>query len=607
MNGKSPGNMRQDVPSRAISPRGIYRFAQSALASFRLMKTDSQQLIAKMPKKLTQIEVIAQFRQVHGDRYDYRLVSYRGGHELIQVICPVHGAFDVAPGHHKNGVGCRHCYFDGNRKKLADFILRAEKAHPSGRYDYGLVPSDVRLQDKVPIRCLVHGLVFEQTASAHVAGHTGCPECRSSKLLGGRSNIGTYKTPATLQKDFVERAKSVHGDSYDYSQVDYRGAAQRIKIICRLHGPFLQSATNHLRGSQCPKCSQAKKHQASFKARCIELGVDYHRALKRRQAGMTDAQVFAGAYLRGERKVNPITVGGIEYPNLEAAVRALDPVASSATIARWIEAGMSPDEAFAKIPNPGYANGIIYLVEHIASGRKYVGLTIVQIEERWRRHVEQAYMNQIKNYESLHAAIRKYGPASFKIQQIDQGVCKSDLEGKERYWINKLSSLAPEGFNISPGGGSGGAHGRAVVVDGIRFDSVRAAAEYVARTRGISFEAAKGRIRSGRIDVRAPSKPGHAISKTKAYKAWSQVVHCTTNPKSRDFIPGLAVHRAWRDFQTFLADVGQPPSETMAFVRLDKSRGFEPGNCAWISRSEAARMSAKSQQSRKNAFSATVV
>jgi len=71
-----------------------------------------------------------------------------------------------------------------------------------------------------------------------VAGHTGCTECRSSKLLGGRSNIGAYKTSEALQQDFVARAKAVHGDSYDYSQVDYRGASQKVKIICPLHGPF---------------------------------------------------------------------------------------------------------------------------------------------------------------------------------------------------------------------------------------------------------------------------------------------------------------------------------------------------------------------------------
>lgn len=555
-----------------------------------------------MPKKLIQDEVIAQFRQVHGTRYDYSLVHYQDSHELIKVICPIHGTFDVSPGHHKNGVGCRHCYFDGNRRKLADFILRAEKAHSDGRYDYSLVPEDFKLQDKITIRCVAHGLVFEQAARAHVAGHTGCTECRSSKLLGNRSNIGTYKTSDALRQDFVARAKAIHGEAYDYSQVDYRGAAHKIKITCPRHGPFLQLAGNHLRGNQCPECMKSGKYQGSFKTKCLELGVDYHRALKRRQAGMADEQIFEDTYLRRERKVNPVTVHGIEYPNLEAAARALDPVASSTTITRWIEAGISPEEAFAKIPNPGYANGIIYLVEHIASGMKYVGLTIVPMAERWHRHIEQASMNRIKTHQSLHAAIRKHGPESFSIKQIDQGISKSDLEGKERYWIDKLSTLVPQGFNISAGGGSGGAHGRAVVVDDTRFSSVRAAAEYVSLTRGITFEAAKGRIRSGRIDARAPSKPGHAVSKTKAYKAWSQVIHCTTNPNSRDFIPGIHVHPAWRDFKVFLGDVGQPPSEGMAFARLDKSRGFEPENCAWVPRSEAAKISSKSQHSKKMAI-----
>lgn len=551
-----------------------------------------------MPKKLTHEEVIAQFMLVHGNRYDYSTVAYRGSHALISVVCPVHGPFDVTPGHHKKGVGCRYCFFDRNRKKLADFVQRAVKAHPEGRYDYSLVPEDLKLQDKVPIRCLAHGMVFEQAASAHLAGHTGCSGCLSAKLLGDRSNIGAFKTSDKLQQNFVARAQAVHGDVYDYSQLDYRGVAKKVTIICTTHGPFIQIAGNHLRGSKCPECSKSGKYEDSLKARCAQLGVDYYRALKRRQAGMTDSKIFESTYLRGERKVNPVSVYGVEYPNFEAAIRALDPVASSHTIARWIEAGISPEEAFTKIPNPGYASGCIYLIEHIASGKKYVGLTIVPVKERWRRHIEQASMNRIKTKQSLHAAIRKYGPESFTIKKIDQGTSKSDLEGKERFWIDKLSTQTPHGFNISPGGGSGGAHGRAVSIDGKRFTSVRAAAEYVALTREVSFEAAKGRIRSGRIDAKAPSKPGNAVSKTKAYKAWSQVVHSATNPNSRDFMPGVHVHEAWRDFEQFLADVGQPPMEGMAFARLDKSRGFAPGNCAWIPLSEAALLSAKFQKSK---------
>lgn len=239
------------------------------------------------------------------------------------------------------------------------------------------------------------------------------------------------------------------------------------------------------------------------------------------------------------------------------------------------------------------------MVKHLASGMNYVGLTIVPLEDRWRRHIEQAAMNRIKTHRSLHAAIRKYGADGFTIRQIDQGMSKGDLETKERFWIDKLCTLTPQGFNISAGGGSGGAHGRAVVVDDKRFSSVRAAAEYVALTRGITFEAAKGRIRSGRIDVRAPSKPGQAVSKTKAYKAWSQIIHCTTNPKSRDFILGIEVHEPWKNFERFLADAGQPPSDDMAFARLDKSRGYEPENCAWLPRNEAAKLSARYQNDRK--------
>ncbi|RCJ10467.1 GIY-YIG nuclease family protein [Cupriavidus necator] len=278
---------------------------------------------------------------------------------------------------------------------------------------------------------------------------------------------------------------------------------------------------------------------------------------------------------------------------------ALDPPASSATISRWLSSGISPEVAFAKIPNPGYAKGIIYLIEHTTSKRKYVGLTIVSIEERWRRHIEQAEMARIKNFRSLHAAIRKHGPEQFHISEIDRGTTKAGLESKERQWIAKLDALIPHGFNISPGGGSGGAHGRRITIDGICFPSVRAATEHVAGTRGISLSAAKKRIEKGRLDVRPPSKPGEAITKTPAYKAWSRLAYCVMNPKSKEYIPGVKVHKRWLDFQQFLAEVGQPPMAGMAFARLNKSRGFYPDNCIWMTKSEASMINAKQGKARK--------
>lgn len=57
---------------------------------------------------------------------------------------------------------------------------------------------------------------------------------------------------------FIEAARAVHGDRYDYSQTDYVGANQPIKIICKKHGEFtLAWAASHYmkKGSGCQKCS----------------------------------------------------------------------------------------------------------------------------------------------------------------------------------------------------------------------------------------------------------------------------------------------------------------------------------------------------------------
>lgn len=544
-----------------------------------------------MPRKRSQPEIIAAFKRAHGDRYEYSLVQYKSSSVKVRVVCRTHGSFDVLPAHHINGVGCRLCYFESKRKGLALFLDRCAKAHGS-RFDYSKVPDSIKSSDKVHIRCKVHDQWFDQLASAHIRGHVGCPECLSNKLSGPADLRGEFKTDQHTQDQFVARAITVHGKSYRYDHFVYQGAAKKGEIVCPTHGSFHQTPSNHLRGSGCPQCATEAKHRDSFKAECKRNGIDYWSALKRREAGMSQELVMSAAPLRSDRRINSITVNGTTFPNMEAAVRQLNPVASSHTIARWIAAGMTPEDAFSSVPNPGYANGVVYLIEHQPTGRLYVGLTIVSEEKRWRQHIEQAQAGHIKSLDSLHAAIRTCGEDEFTIAVIDQGTTKRDLERKERHWIKALGTMVPNGFNISSGGGSGGAMGRTTHVDGKRFATVREAASYVAETRGITFEAAKGRLRSGRLDVVAPSKPGHAVSKTSAYKAWSRIVHCATNPNSKDFIPGLILHPGWEDFHTFLKDVGQPPEHGHVFARLDKGEGFTSDNCAWMGKSEASQRNA---------------
>ena len=57
------------------------------------------------------------------------------------------------------------------------------------------------------------------------------------------------------QEEFILRAKLKHGNRYNYSLVDYKKGKEKIKIICNEHGVFDQIAQNHLIGQNCPKCA----------------------------------------------------------------------------------------------------------------------------------------------------------------------------------------------------------------------------------------------------------------------------------------------------------------------------------------------------------------
>ena len=60
-------------------------------------------------------------------------------------------------------------------------------------------------------------------------------------------------------EEFIELAKEVHGERYDYSLTEYKTKEDKVDIICPLHGVFSQNANLHLHGSGCPKCSYIQR------------------------------------------------------------------------------------------------------------------------------------------------------------------------------------------------------------------------------------------------------------------------------------------------------------------------------------------------------------
>lgn len=56
-------------------------------------------------------------------------------------------------------------------------------------------------------------------------------------------------------ENFVNRSEEVHHKKYDYSFSEYKNYGSKVKIICPEHGEFYQTPKNHIKGNGCYKCS----------------------------------------------------------------------------------------------------------------------------------------------------------------------------------------------------------------------------------------------------------------------------------------------------------------------------------------------------------------
>ena len=262
-------------------------------------------------KKTTE-EFIADARKAHGDKYDYSKVEYDGRRKPVCIICPIHGEFYQTPECHLAPRGCRKCGAEKNGKQQTltneQFISRAKVIH-GDRYDYSEVRY-IKSQIKVKIKCNKCGRYFWQTPNAHLRGEN-CPICgnyymdlemfkeRAAKIhnnkyiyektvyLSANKKViitcpvhGDFlQTPRShtsgagcpvcgkdlnviskryTTEGFIEAARKVHGDKYDYSRVQYsKNGSAKVLIGCPKHGYFLQQPYAHLAGCGCPKCRRS--------------------------------------------------------------------------------------------------------------------------------------------------------------------------------------------------------------------------------------------------------------------------------------------------------------------------------------------------------------
>ena len=126
------------------------------------------------------------------------------------------------------------------RQTTAEFISKAKAIHGK-KYNYSKVEY-VNSKTKILITCSKHG-DFLQSPDKHLMGN-GCIRCGYEKVWNKDDS-----------ESFINKAKKIHGDKFDYSRVNYVNSKTKVAIICLKHGEFSQEPSSHLMGAGCKKCA----------------------------------------------------------------------------------------------------------------------------------------------------------------------------------------------------------------------------------------------------------------------------------------------------------------------------------------------------------------
>ena len=129
------------------------------------------------------IDWVERFRSVHGDMYDYSLVSYQDYKLPVSIICKEHGEFLQTPDNHYRGAqGCPECkgkrIQTSKQMAFAEFVERATKRH-GGKFTYTYEEWTNVLTGTVIVHCQHGG--YTQTPVNHLSGRVPCPKCGDKK------------------------------------------------------------------------------------------------------------------------------------------------------------------------------------------------------------------------------------------------------------------------------------------------------------------------------------------------------------------------------------------------------------------------------------------
>ena len=209
--------------------------------------------VAKQKRfKYTLETFLERAHNIHGDKFDYSSVTsehiVNGRESMVPLICKTCGYhWETRVHNHIIGKsGCHNCA--GNLPWTYDrFITRAKEIHED-KYNYDKIgPSDVVNKSyMITIICNNCDHVWMTTIHHHINMKQGCPKC-----------AGCLRWEL---KYFVERARLIHGDKYDYSKIitsDVVNRSSSVKLKCnKCQHDWITTIASHINSKRgCTRCA----------------------------------------------------------------------------------------------------------------------------------------------------------------------------------------------------------------------------------------------------------------------------------------------------------------------------------------------------------------
>jgi hypothetical protein len=118
---------------------------------------------------LSKETVISRFKEIHGDKYDYSMVNYRGMNTKVKILSKEHGVFEQTPQNHLRGYGHKK---DSNKIFDYDSFVQKAKSYHSDKYDYSEFEYTGMFNKSILI-CKKHNHNFEVTPNNHIHSKFG--------------------------------------------------------------------------------------------------------------------------------------------------------------------------------------------------------------------------------------------------------------------------------------------------------------------------------------------------------------------------------------------------------------------------------------------------